>query len=84
VIRVDGRPIQVDIAADGVAASHVFDEPVCELKLTRTADHGGGARWGSVGNFIAAKHIPDVKRFADVIGTFAMAKQRRAQHSHRG
>jgi hypothetical protein len=84
VIRVDGRPMQVDIVTDGLADSHVFDEPVGELKLVRTADRGGRSHWHPVGNFIAAKHIPDVKRFADVIGTFALAKQRRIQHSHRG
>ena len=76
--------MQVDIVADGVADSHVFDEPVRELILTRTADRGGRPCWQAEGNSIAAKHIPDVKRLADVTGTFATAKQRRAQHSHRG
>jgi hypothetical protein len=84
VIRVDGRPMQVDIVTDAPESSRVFDAPVGELRLVRTADRGGRARWHTAGDQVVAERIPDVKRFADVIGTFAVAKQRRAQHSHRG
>lgn len=78
VIRVDGRPMQVDIVADAGTSSCVFAAPVAVLRLVRTA-----TRWG-VADCLGAERIPEVKRFADVIGTFAVAKQRRAQHVHRG
>lgn len=76
VTRVDGRPIQVDVL-DGTFAWRVFDDPVAELRLVRTT-----AGWTSVGD--CAAHPAAVKRFADVIGVFAVAKQERDQHSHRG
>ncbi|KAA0098017.1 hypothetical protein CIW49_15190 [Mycolicibacterium sp. P1-18] len=78
VIRVDGRPIQVDIA-DPQSSIRVFDVPVHALRLWRSDD-----QWRVVGNPVAAERLCDVKRFADVVGTFAVAKQERAQHAHRG
>jgi len=79
VVRVDGGPIQVDIVADTQSSARVFAAPVPALRLARSAD-----RWSVCGNPIAAERLSDVKRFADVVGTFAVAKQGRAQHSHRG
>ena len=79
VVRVDGRPIQVDIVADPQSSIRVFAVPVPVLRLVRS-----DTRWLVVENSVAAGHLSDVKRFADVVGTFAAAKQGRAQHSHRG
>ena len=80
VSRVDGEPIQVDVVvADDQQTSRVFDEPVHVLTLVRT-----GRRWSPVGSCIGAASSADVKRFVDVVGTFAVAKQRKIQHSHRG
>ena len=79
VVRVDGGPIQVDIVADAQSSARVFAVPVPALRLERSAD-----RWSVAGNPVDAQCVPDVKRFADVVGTFAVAKQGRPQHSHRG
>jgi len=79
VVRVDGRPIQVDIVADPQSSIRVFAVPVPVLRLVRS-----DTRWLVVENSVAAEHLSDVKRFADVVGTFAAAKQARVQHSHRG
>jgi hypothetical protein len=79
VIRVDGRPMQVDIVADAQSSTRVFDVPVSALRLERS-----DSRWFVTENHIAAHRLSDVKRFADVVGTFAVAKQGRAQHVHRG
>lgn len=79
VVRVDGRPIQVDIVADAQSSTRVFEAAVPALRLVRS-----DTRWLVAGNAIAAEGLSDVKRFADVVGTFAVAKQGRVQHSHRG
>lgn len=79
VVHVDGGPIQVDIVADAQSSIRVFAVPVPALRLVRS-----GSRWLVVENSVAAERLSDVKRFADVVGTFAAAKQGRAQHGHRG
>ena len=79
VIRVDGRPIQVDIVADARSSTRVFAVPVPALRLVRS-----DTRWLVAENAVDAERLSNVKRFADVVGTFAVAKQGRAQHSHRG
>jgi len=84
VVRVDGVPIQVDIVADARSSTRVFAVPVPALRLARS-----DTRWLVVENSVVAERLWDVKRFADVVGTFAAAKQGRvkqgrAQHSHRG
>ena len=78
VVRVDGGPIQVDIVADAQSSTRVFDAAVPALRLVRS-----DTRW-LVEKSLGAERLSDVKRFADVVGTFAVAKQGRAQHSHRG
>jgi hypothetical protein len=79
VCRLDGQPIQVEVVAEGQRTLRVFDQPVSELALVR-ADQ----RWTPVCGCLGAGSLAGVKRFADVVGTLAAAKQRRAQHSHRG
>jgi hypothetical protein len=79
VVRVDGGPIQVDIVADAQSSTRVFAEAVPALRLVR-AD----TRWLIAEDVVVAERLSDVKRFADVVGTFAVAKQGRFQHSHRG
>ncbi|WP_142271269.1 hypothetical protein [Mycobacterium sp. AT1] len=79
VVRVDGGPIQVDIVADAQSSTRVFEAAVPALRLVRLE-----TRWLVAENAVAAERLSDVKRFADVVGTFAAAKQGRAQHSHRG
>ena len=78
VVRVDGGPIQVDIVADAQSSTRVFKAVVPALRLVRS-----DTRW-LVEKSLGAERLSDVKRFADVVGTFAVAKQGRAQHSHRG
>ena len=78
VVHVDGRPIQVDILADAQSSTRVFAVPVPALRLVRS-----DTRW-LVENSRGAERLLDVKRFADVVGTFAVAKQGRVQHSHSG
>ena len=78
VVRVDGVPIQVDIVADAQSSTRVFKAAVPALRLVRS-----DTRW-LVEKSLGAERLSDVKRFADVVGTFAVAKQGRAQHSHRG
>ena len=78
VVRVDGGPIQVDIVADAQSSTRVFEAAVPALRLVRS-----DTRW-LVEKSLGAERLSDVKRFADVVGTFAVAKQGRAQHSHRG
>jgi hypothetical protein len=46
------------------------------LRLVRS-----DTRWLVAGNAVAAERLPDVKRFADVVGTFAAAKQGRARQA---
>ncbi|GAB7071524.1 hypothetical protein JCM12141A_58130 [Mycolicibacterium hodleri] len=79
VFRVDGRPMQVDIVADAQSSTRVFAVPVRVLRLARSE-----SRWSVVGKLVGAHRLSDVKRFADVVGTFAVAKQARAQQAHRG
>jgi hypothetical protein len=84
VVRADGGPIQVDIVADAQSSTRVFEAAVPALRLVRS-----DTRWLVAGNAVGAERLSDVKRFADVVGTFAAAKQgrakeERAQHSHRG
>lgn len=79
VVRVDGRPMQVDIVADTQSSIRVFAVPVPVLRLERSE-----SRWSVVGRSVEAHRLSDVKRFADVVGTFAVAKQGRAQQAHRG
>ena len=79
VVRVDGEPIQVDIVADAQSSTRVFAVPVPALRLARS-----DTRWLVVENSVAAERLSEVKRFADVVGTFAVGKQGRVQHSHSG
>lgn len=79
VVRVDGGPIQVDIVADAQPSARVFAVPVPALRLVRSE-----TRWLIAENAVAAERLSEVKRFVDVVGTFAVAKQGRPQHSHRG
>lgn len=74
VVRVDGGPMQVDIVADAQSSARVFAVPVPALRLVRSKN-----RWQVAGTAIAAERLWDVKRFADVVGTFAVAKQGRRQ-----
>ena len=78
VVRVDGEPIQVDIVADAQSSTRVFAVPVPALRLVRS-----DSRW-LVANSLGDERLSDVKRFADVVGTFAVGKQGRVQHSHSG
>ena len=83
VTRVDGRPMQVVDVAECSPTARVFDEPVRVLILVRT-----GGRWVAAGSDAGASPA-GIARFADVVGTFAAAQQRRTgqwrrQHSHRG
>jgi hypothetical protein len=78
VIRVDGKPIQVDITTDAqrcTTKTRVFCEPVRELRLRRMRDHAGRAGWCAEGEFVNVTHQQNVKQFADTIGTFALRKQ---------
>jgi hypothetical protein len=80
VIRVDGKPIQVDITIDTetcTTKTRVFREPVSELRFRRTRDPDGRSRWCAEGMPFA--HQQDVKQFADTIATFAVRKQEAAQ-----
>lgn len=84
VVRADGGPMQVDIVADAQSSTRVFEAAVPALRLVRS-----DTRWLIAGNAVAAERLSEVKRFADVVGTFAAAKQGKAkqgsaQHSHRG
>ena len=79
VMRVDGRPMQVEIVVDPQSSTRVFDVPVPALRLERS-----DSRWLVTKNPVAAHRLSNIKRFADVIGTFAIAKQGRGQHAHRG
>jgi hypothetical protein len=72
VIRVDGKPIQVEITADGQAKTRVFHEPVRELRFKRTHD---GRGWCAEGNDVRFAHPQALKQFADTIATFAVRKQ---------
>ena len=78
VVRVDGEPIQVDIVADAQSSTRVFAVPVPALRLVRS-----DSLW-LVANSLGDERLSDVKRFADVVGTFAVGKQGRVQHSHSG
>jgi hypothetical protein len=78
VIRVDGKPIQVDITTDAqtcTTKTRVFCEPVRELRFRRTRDHAGQPSWCAEGENVFIAHQQHVKQFADTIGTFALAKQ---------
>jgi len=82
VIRVDGKPLQVDITTDAPAGvqhsttkTRVFCEPVRELRFRRARDRAGRAGWCAEGEFVNVTHQQNVKQFADTIGTFAVAKQ---------
>lgn len=79
VSRVDGRPLRVDVVGDGPSSTRVFDLPVPALRLLRS-----DGRWLVANGSVDAERLCGVKRFADVVGTFAAAKQARAQHAHSG
>ena len=76
VVRVDGKPIQVDItvaAPECTTTTRVFRAPVPELRFTRTRDSEGLPRWCAEGAPFA--HQQGVTQFADTIATFALRKQ---------
>jgi hypothetical protein len=82
VIRVDGKPIQVDITMDAqtrVITTRVFCEPVRELRFRRTRDLDGRPMWGAEGQDVLFVHEQSVKQFADTIATFAVRKQEAGQ-----
>jgi hypothetical protein len=78
VIRVDGKPIQVDITTDQTCTTttRVFCEPVRELRFRRTRDAAGQPLWCIEGeDVLLFVHQQGVKQFADTIATFAVRKQ---------
>lgn len=78
VIRVDGKPIQVDITVDAqtcTTTTRVFREPVRELRFRRTRDPAGQPSWCAEGEDVLFAHQQSVKQFADTIATFAVRKQ---------
>jgi hypothetical protein len=78
VIRVDGKPIQVDIAVDVPTCTtrmRVFSEPVRELRFSRTFDSAGQPRWCVDGPDVLFVDQRLVKQFADTIATFALRKK---------
>lgn len=78
VIRVDGKPIQVDITVDGpehTTTTRVFRAPVQELRFRRTRDPRGRPRWCAEGQDVRFAHRQGIKQFADTIATFAVRKQ---------
>lgn len=78
VIRVDGKPIQVDITVDAqtfTTTTRVFCEPVRELRFRRTRDAEGRSTWCAEGAGVVFVHQQCVKQFADTIATFAIRKQ---------
>jgi hypothetical protein len=78
VIRVDGKPMQVDITTDDqtcMTKTRVFCEPVRELRFRRTRDRAGQPSWCAEGENVNAADQQNVKQFADTIGTFALQKQ---------
>jgi hypothetical protein len=82
VMRVDGKPIQVDITVDAqtcTTTTRVFREPVRELRFRRTRDAAGRPSWCAEGPDVAFAHRQGVKQFADTIATFAVRKQEAAQ-----
>ncbi|MCV7422080.1 hypothetical protein H7K45_16130 [Mycobacterium yunnanensis] len=79
VSRLDGRPLHVDVVGDGPSTTRVLDVPGPVLTLLRSR-----GRWTVANPAIGAERPCGVKRFADVVGTFAVAKQRRCQHAHSG
>jgi hypothetical protein len=77
VIRVDGKPIQVDITVDGparTATTRIFREPVHVLRFRRTRDPEGRPRWCAEGQDVRLAHRQGIKQFADTIATFAVRK----------
>lgn len=80
VIRVDGKPIQVDITTDAetcTTKTRVFREPVCELRFRRMRDPDGRSRWWAEG--LSFAYQQGVTQFADTIATFAVRKQEAGQ-----
>jgi hypothetical protein len=78
VIRVDGKPIQVDITTDTetcTTRTRVFREPVRELRFRRTCDPDGRPSWAAEGEDVRFAQQQSVKQFADTIATFAVRKQ---------
>lgn len=89
VIRVDGKPIQVDITVDSPTCTtntsprrfarpkktRVFHEPVRELRFRRTRDPEGRLSWYAEGEDVLFAQQQSVKQFADTIATFAVRKQ---------
>jgi hypothetical protein len=78
VIRVDGKPIQVDItfaAPECTTTTRVFGAPVRELRFRRTRDSEGRPRWCAEGQDERSAHQQGIKQFADTIATFAVRKQ---------
>ena len=78
VIRVDGKPIQVDITTDAetcTATTRVFCEPVRELRFRRSHDAEGQQSWCAEGEDVLFVRQQSVKQFADTIATFAVRKQ---------
>jgi hypothetical protein len=77
VIRVDGKPIQVDITTDQTCTTttRVFCEPVRELRFRRSRDAEGQPSWCTEGDDVLFVHQQSVKQFADTIATFAVRKQ---------
>lgn len=80
VVRVDGRPIQVEVVTDDAPPARVFGEPVRWVCLVRTLDRLDSARWRST---VGVARVGALKQFADVLGTFATAKQTRLAISAR-
>jgi hypothetical protein len=79
VVRVDGKPIQVDItvsAPECTTTTRVFRAPVPELRFSRTHDADGRPRWCAEGYRFANEQ--GVTQFADTIATFALRKQEAA------
>lgn len=76
VEAVDGRPMQVELVTDGSAKSAVFRRPVPVLRLQRICDVNGRAVWWPSGRRNVTR-MRRLKQFADTIGTFGAAKQRR-------
>ena len=80
VVRVDGKPIQVDITVAAPACTtttRVFGEPVRELRFRRTHDPEGRPRWCADG--LPFAYQQGVTQFVDTIATFAVRKQEAAR-----
>jgi len=84
VVRVDGRPIQVEVVTGDGLATRVFCAPVPRVLLVRFVDPTGRARWQPSGAAAQVRRASLLKQFADVLGTFVTAKQSDHQHSQRG